>query len=144
MPFGVTNALAALMDLMNWVFKPFLDKFVSMSVDDILVNSKSFAEHEQHLRMVLQILRDRRLYAKLKKYEFWLSSVTFLGQIISEDGVSVDPHKIKAIVNWSRSTNVTKVKSFIGLAEYYRRFVKYFSKIATPLTQLRRKNVPFE
>ena len=84
---------------MNQVFKPFSDEFVIVLIDDILVYFKSFAEHEQHLRMVLQTLRDRRLYAKLKKCEFWLSSVTFLGHIISVDGVSVDPHKVEAIVN---------------------------------------------
>ena len=144
MPFGVTNAPAAFMDLMNRVFKPFLDEFVIVFIDDILVYSKSFAEHEQHLRMVLQTLRNKRLYAKLKKCEFWLSSVTFLGHIISVDGVSVDPHKIEAIVNWPRPTNVTEVRSFMGLAGYYRRFVKDFSRIAIPLTQLTRKNVPFE
>ena len=94
--------------------------------------------------MVLKILRDRRLYAKLKKCKFWLSNVTFLGHIIGVDGVFVDPHKVKAIVNWPRPTNVTKIRSFIGLARYYRRFVKDFSKIATPLTQLTRKNIPFE
>ena len=85
--------------------------------------------HEQHLKMVLQTLRDRRLYAKMKKYEFWLSSVTFLGHIISVDGVSVDPHKVEAIVNWSRPTNVIEVKSFMGLVGYYRRFVKDFSNL---------------
>ena len=132
------------MDLMNRVFKPFLDEFVIVFIDDILVYSKSIAEHEQHLRMVLQTLRRRKLYAKLKKCEFWLPSVTFLGHVISVDGVSVDPHKIEAIVNWPRPTNVTEVRSFMGLAGYYRRFVKDFSRIATPLTQLTRKNIPFE
>ena len=94
--------------------------------------SKSFAEYEQHLRMVLQTLRNKRLYPKLKKCEFWLSIVTFLGHIISVDGVSIDPHKVETIVNWPRPTNVTGVKSFMGLAGYYRRFVKDFSKITIP------------
>ena len=134
MPFGVTNAPATFMDLMNWVFKPFLDEFVIIFIGDILVYSKSFAEYEQHLRIVLQTLRNRSMYAKLKKCDFWLSSVTFWGHIISVDGVSVDPHKVKAIANWPRPTNVTEVQSFMGLAGYYQRFVKDFSKIATPLT----------
>ena len=93
MPFGVTNA-HAFMELMNQVYKPFIDEFFIVFIDDILVYSKIFKEHEQHLRMVLQTVRDRRLYAKLKKYEFWLSSVTFLGHIISVDKVSIDPHKV--------------------------------------------------
>ena len=144
MPFGVTNAPAAFMDLMNRVFKPFLDEFVIVFIDDILVYSKSIAEHEQHLRMVLQTLRDGRLYVNLKKCEFWLSSIAFLRHIISVDEVSIDPHKVETIVNWPRSTNVTEVQSFIGLIGYYRRFVKDFFNIATPLTQLTQKNVPFE
>ena len=102
MPFRITNAPAAFMDLMNWVFKPFLDEFVIVFIDDILVYSKSFEEHEQHLRMVLQTLRRRRQYAKLKKCEFWLSSVIFLRHIIIVYGVFVDPHKVKAILNWPR------------------------------------------
>ena len=99
------------MDLMNRVFQPFLDGFVIVFIDNILVYSKSFAEHEQHLRMCLQTLRNRRLYTKLNKYEFWLSSVTFLGHIISMDGVSIDPHKVETIVNWPSPTNVTKVET---------------------------------
>ena len=118
MPFGVTNAPVTFMDLMNWVFKLFLDEFVNIFIDDILVNSKSIVEYEQQLSKVLQTLRDRRLYAKLKKCEFWLSSVIFLGYIISVDGVSIDPHKVETIVNWPRSTNVTGIQSFMGLAGY--------------------------
>ena len=108
MSFVVTNVPIAL-DLMNQVFKFFLDEFVIVFIGDILVYFKSIAEHELHLRMVLQTLQNRRLYAKLKKCEFWLSSITFLGHIISVDGVSVDPHKVEAIVNWLRPTNVTEV-----------------------------------
>ncbi|XP_028064662.1 uncharacterized protein LOC114267799 [Camellia sinensis] len=90
------------------------------------------------------MLRGKKLYAKLSKYEFWLDSVAFLGQEIDKDGISVDPQKIEAIVDWPRPTNVSEVRSFLGLASYYRRFVKDFSKFALPLTQLTQKNVPFD
>ena len=129
---------------MNQVFKSFLNEFVIVFINDILVYSKSFSKHEWHLRMFLQTLRSRRLYAKLKKCEFWLSTVTFLGHIISVDGVSINSHKVETIMNWPRPTNVTEVRSFMGLTGYYRRFVKDFSRITTLLTQLTQKNVPFE
>ncbi|GKV48180.1 hypothetical protein SLEP1_g55007, partial [Rubroshorea leprosula] len=144
MPFGLTNAPAAFMDLMNRVFKAYLDKFVVVFIDDILVYSRSNAEHEEHLRLVLQILREKKLYAKLKKCEFWLDRVAFLGHVVSKDGISVDPDKVKAIVEWSQPTNVTEVRSFLGLAGYYRRFVEGFSHIAMPLTKLTQKEVKFE
>jgi hypothetical protein len=135
MPFGLTNALAVFMDLMNRVFHEYLDSFVIVFIDDILVYSKSQEKHEEHLRIVLQILRDRKLFAKLKKCEFWMDRVVFLGHVISRDGITVDPSKIEAVVNWVRSTNVSEVRSFLGLAGYYRRFVEGFSCIATPLTR---------
>lgn len=144
MPFGLTNAPAVFMDLMNRVFKPYLDKFVVVFIDDILVFSRSLSEHEEHLRKVLEVLRENQLYAKLKKCEFWLKEVAFLGHIISENGVSVDPEKIKAIMEWPRPTNVPEVRSFMGLAGYYRRFVQDFSKIALPITRLVKKSVKFE
>ncbi|OMO58913.1 reverse transcriptase [Corchorus capsularis] len=144
MPFGLTNAPAAFMDLMNRVFKDYLDKFVVVFIDDILVYSKSMEEHGEHLRLVLQILREKKLYAKFKKCEFWLDSVAFLGHVVSKDGISVDPEKVKAIVEWSRPTNATEVRSFLGLAGYYRRFVEGFSSIAMPMTKLTRKGAKFE
>ena len=144
MPFGLTNAPAVFMDLMNRVFHEYLDSFVIVFIDDILVYSKSQEEHEEHLRIVLQILRDRKLFAKLKKCEFWMDRVVFLGHVISRDGITVDPSKIEAVVNWVRPTNVSEVRSFLGLAGYYRRFVEGFSCIATPLTRLTRKNAKFE
>ncbi|XP_028120977.1 uncharacterized protein LOC114318317 [Camellia sinensis] len=144
MPFGVTNAPAAFMDLMNRVFKPYLDEFVVVFIDDILIYSKSAEAHEDHLRLILQTLREKKLYAKLKKCEFWLQEVAFLGHVVIKEGVSVDPHKVEAIVNWPTPTNVTEIRSFMGLAGYYRRFVQNFSKIAVPLTQLTRKGVAFE
>ncbi|XP_056168682.1 uncharacterized protein LOC130138489 [Syzygium oleosum] len=144
MPFGLTNAPAAFMDLMNRVFKEYLDKFVIVFIDDILVYSKSSEEHQQHLRIVLQTLRDHKLYAKLSKCEFWLTRVAFLGHVISGEGISVDPAKIEAVMNWPRPTTVTEVRSFLGLAGYYRRFVEKFSAIAMPLTRLLKKDMKFE
>nr|GEY08225.1 putative reverse transcriptase domain-containing protein [Tanacetum cinerariifolium] len=143
MPFGLTNAPAVFMDLMNRVFHEFLDKFVIMLIDDILVFSKSKEEHEDHLRTVLQILRQEKLYAKFSKCEFWLSSVAFLGHIVLAEGITMDPAKVEAITKWPRPTSVTEVRSFLGLAGYYRRFVEGFSRLALPLTKLMRKGEKF-
>ena len=128
MPFGLTNASATFMDLMNRVFQPYLDRFVIIFIDDILVYSGSSEEHSEHLRIVLQTLRERQLYAKLSKCQFWLDRVAFLGHVISAEGVSVDPQKIEAVVNWKPPKNVSEVRSFLGLARYYRKFVEGFSK----------------
>ena len=144
LPFGLTNAPAAFMDLMNRVFKPYLDKFVVVFIDDILIYSKIHVEHGERLRIVLQTLRTHQLYAKLSKCEFWLNSVSFLGHVISKEGVRVDPKKVEAVSNWSRPTNVTEIHNFLGIAGYYRRFVKDFSRIYAPLTRLIRKQVKFE
>ena len=143
MPFGLTNAPAAFMDLMNRVFRQFLDKCVVVFIDDILVYSKGKEEHARHLQAVLQTLREHQLYAKLKKCEFWMYSVSFLGHVISEEGVAVDPRKVEAVVNWGRPTTKTEVRSFLGMAGYYRRFVENFSKIAVPLTKLTQKHAQF-
>ncbi|KAA0058399.1 pol protein [Cucumis melo var. makuwa] len=143
MSFGLTNAPAVFMDLMNRVFREFLDTFVIVFIDDILIYSKTEAEHEEHLRMVLQTLRNNKLYAKFSKCEFWLKQVSFLGHVVSKAGVSVDPAKIEAVTGWTRPSTVSEVRSFLGLAGYYRRFVENFSRIATPLTQLTRKGAPF-
>ena len=144
MPFGLTNAPAAFMDLMNRVFRPYLDQFVVVFIDDILVYSKDEQEHEQHLNIVLQTLRDKKLYAKISKCDFWLKEISFLGHIVSAEGIRVDPVKIEAVVNWKPPRSVTEVRSFLGLAGYYRRFVKGFSVIASLLTKLLRKGVLFE
>ena len=144
MPFGLTNAPAAFMDLMNRVFCPYLDPFVVVFIDDILVYSKDAQEHEHHLRIVLQTLRENQSFAKLSKCDFWLKEVSFLGHIVSAEGIRVDLVKIEAIVNWKPPRNVTEVRSFLGLAGYYRRFVQGFSVIASSLTRLLRKGVKFE
>ena len=144
MLFGLTNAPAAFMDLMNRVFRPYLDQFVMVFIDDILVYSKNAQEHEHHLRIVLQTLRENRLFAKLSKCDFWLKEVSFLGHIVSAEGIRVDPVQIEAIVNWKPPRNVTEVRSFLGLAGYYRRFVQGFSVIASSLTRLLWKGVKFE
>ncbi|KAL0536321.1 hypothetical protein IC582_025265 [Cucumis melo] len=134
MSFGLTNAPAVFMDLMNRVFKDFLDSFVIVFIDDILIYSKTEAEHEEHLHQVLETLRANNLYAKFSKCEFWLRKVTFLGHVVSSEGVSVDPAKIEAVTNWPRPSTVSEIRSFLGLAGYYRRFVEDFSRIASPLT----------
>ncbi|KAL4014045.1 hypothetical protein IC575_026235 [Cucumis melo] len=134
MSFGLTNAPAVFMDLMNRVFREFLDTFVIVFIDDILIYSKTEAEHEEHLRMVLQTLRDNKLYAKFSKCEFWLKQVSFLGHVVSKAGVSVDPAKIEAVTGWTRPSTVSEVRSFLGLADYYRRFGKV---VAYPSRQLK-------
>ena len=144
MPFGLTNAPIAFMDLMNRVFRPYVDQFVVVFIDDILVYSKDAQEHEQHLKKVLQKLREKKLYAKLSKCDFWLKEVSFLGYIVSVEGIRVDPTKIEAVVNWKPPRNVTEVRNFLGLAGYYRRFVRGFSVIASLLTKLLRKGIKFE
>ena len=144
MPFGLTNAPAAFMELMNRVFRPYLNKFVVVFIDDILVYSRDEQEHEQHLKIVLQTLREKKLYAKLSKCDFWLKEVSFLGHIVSAEGIRVDPAKIEVVVNWKPPQNVTEVRSFLGLAGYYRTFVKGFFVIASLLTKLLRKGVKFE
>ncbi|GAU51374.1 hypothetical protein TSUD_413070 [Trifolium subterraneum] len=143
MPFGLTNAPAVFMDYMNIIFQPYLDKFVVIFIDDILIYSKDPQEHAEHLRIVLNILREKQLYAKLSKCEFWLSEVKFLGHVISKGGVSVDPSKVEAVLNWERPRTVSEVRSFLGLAGYYRRFILGFSEIALPLTRLTRKGAAF-
>nr|GEY55026.1 reverse transcriptase [Tanacetum cinerariifolium] len=119
------------------------DKFIIVFIDGILVFSKSKEEHEDHLRTVLQTLQQKKLYAKFSKCEFWLSSVAFLGHIVSAEGITMDPAKVEAITKWPRPTSVTEVHSFLGLAGYYRRFVEGFSRLALPLTKLMRKGEKF-
>jgi hypothetical protein len=143
MSFGWTNAPAFFMHLMNKVFMDYLDTFVVIFIDDILIYSKSEAEHGKHLRLVLQRLREHKLYAKLSKCEFLIDEVPFLGHVISKGGIVVDPGKVKDVLDWVVPQTVKEVRSFLGLAAYYRRFIENFSKIAKPLTSLLEKGVDF-
>jgi hypothetical protein len=130
MSFELTNAPAYFMYLMNKVFMEYLDKFVVVFINDILIFSKNEEDHDEHLRVVLQKLRENQLYAKLSKCEFWLKEVSCLGHIISEGGISVDPSKVKDVLSWKTLQNVSDIGSFLGLARYYRRFIEGFSKIS--------------
>ncbi|WVZ48619.1 hypothetical protein U9M48_000040 [Paspalum notatum var. saurae] len=143
MSFGLTNAPAFFMYMMNSVFMNELDKFVVVFIDDILIYSKSEKEHEEHLKIVLTRLREHKLYAKFSKCAFWLKEVSFLGHILSEKGVAVDPSKVKDVLNWKQPETVTEIRSFLGLAGYYRRFIKDFSKTAKPMTSLTKKNAKY-
>nr|GEU91256.1 putative reverse transcriptase domain-containing protein [Tanacetum cinerariifolium] len=143
-PFGLTNVPAVFMDLMNQVCKPYLDKFVIVFIEDILVYSKDEEEHGKHLKSILELLRKERLYANFSKCDFWLDSVQFLGHVIDRNGVHVDPAKIKAIRNWAASTTPTEVKQFLGLAGYYRSFIEGFSLISKPLTKLTQKDKKYK
>jgi hypothetical protein len=144
MSFGLTNALAYFMNLMNKVFMEYLDRSVMVFIEDILIYSKSVSDHEEHLRFVLQKLRDNQLYAKYNKCEFWIDEVPFLGHIIYNDGILVDPAKVKEIVEWGIPSTVTEVRSFLGLAGYYWQFIEGFSKIAKPMTSLLEKGREFK
>nr|GEW31559.1 putative reverse transcriptase domain-containing protein [Tanacetum cinerariifolium] len=144
MPFGLTNAPAVFIDLMNRVCKPYLDKFVIIFIDDILVYSKSKDEHEVHLRLVLELLKKEELYARFSKCEFWLQEVQFLGHVVNQSGIHVDPSKIEAVKYWKAPTTPSEIRSFLGLAGYYRCFIANFFKIAKPLTSLTQKNKKYE
>jgi len=143
MSFGLTNAPAVFMEAMNRMLHEYLDDFVVVFLDDILIYSKSEEEHERHLRLVLDALRKNQFYAKLKKCAFWLFEVAFLGHVINQHGILVDPKNVASVVSWQRPTTLTEIRSFLGLAGYYRRFVQDFSCIAKPLTRLTEKGVPF-
>ncbi|XP_016702235.1 uncharacterized mitochondrial protein AtMg00860-like [Gossypium hirsutum] len=131
------------MDLMNQVFQPYLDQFIVVSIDHILVYFKTEDEHDEYLRVVLQILREKKLYAKFNKCEFLLREVTFLRHIVSAKGIQVDPRKIEAVLDWKQPKNISEIYSFLDLVGYYRLFVEGFSLIVAPLTKLLRKGVLF-
>ncbi|GJU02776.1 putative reverse transcriptase domain-containing protein [Tanacetum coccineum] len=143
MPFGLTNAPAVFMDLMNRVCKPYLDKFVIVFIDDILIYSKNKQEHEEHLKLILELLKKEELYAKFSKCEFWIPKVQFLGHVIDSEGIYVDPVKIESIKDWASPKSPTEICQFLGLAGYYRRFIEGFSKITKPMTKLTQKKVKF-
>ncbi|GJW80974.1 putative reverse transcriptase domain-containing protein [Tanacetum coccineum] len=128
MPFGLTNAPAVFMDLMNGVCKPYLNKFVIVFIDDILIYSRNKVEHANHLRIILELLKKEKLYAKFSKCDFWIRIVQFLGHLIDSQGLHVDPAKIEAVKNWASPTTPTEIRQFLGLTGYYRRFIKDFSK----------------
>lgn len=132
------------MDIMNRIFHPYLDQFVIVFIDNILIYSEDKEKHVEYLRVLLQILRDRKLYAKFIKCEFWMDEIIFLGHVVSAAGIRVDPQKIESIVKWEQPTSVFEVRNFLGLYIYYRRFVEGFSKISLPLTSLKKKNTKFE
>lgn len=144
LPFGLTNAPASFMQLMQEIFQPFLDNFVIVFLDDILIYSKSLKEHKYHLSQVLQKLREHKLYAKLEKCELIKHKVGFLGHVVSDQGIEMEDGKIKAIASWPVLKSTEDVRSFLGLAGYYRRFIKDFSKISSPLTDLIHKGVAYE
>jgi hypothetical protein len=143
MSFGLTNAPAYFMYLMNSVFMPELDRFIVVFIDDILIYSKNLEDHARHLHVVLQRLRDHHLYAKFSKCEFWLDTVKFLGHTISSDGISVDLSKVQEVLDWKPPTSIHQIRSFLGLAGYYRRFIPDFSRIAKPMTELPKKGIKF-
>jgi hypothetical protein len=143
MSFGLTNALAYFMYLMNKVFMEYLGKFVMVFIDDILIYSRNEEEHEEHLRLVLHKLWEHRLYAKLSKCEFWMKQVAFLGHVISKGGISVDPSKVQDVLSWNAPTSVGDILSFLRLAGYYWRFIEGFSKMSKLMTELPKKDRKF-
>ncbi|GKF79079.1 putative reverse transcriptase domain-containing protein, partial [Tanacetum coccineum] len=140
MPFGLNNAPAVFMDLMNRLCKPYLDKFVIVFIDDILIYSRNREKHANHLRIILELLKKEKLYAKFSKCDFWIHITQFLRHLIDSQGLHVDPTKIEAVKNWRSPTTPTEIRQFLRLAGYYRRFIKDFSKIAKSLTELTQKN----
>ncbi|GJT72139.1 hypothetical protein Tco_1031425 [Tanacetum coccineum] len=144
MPFGLTKSPAVFMDLMNRVCKPYLDKFVIVFIDDILIYSRDEKEHEEHLKTILELLKKEELYAKFFKCEFWIHTVKFLGHVIDSSGIHVDPTKIEAVKNWASPTTPSEIRRFLGLANYYRRFIEGFSKIAKPMTELTQTDRKFD
>lgn len=143
MPFGLTNAPSTFMRLMNHVLRAYIGKFVVVYFDDILIHSKCLDEHVKHLKCVLEVLRKERLYANLKKCTFCMDKVIFLGFVVSSKGIEVNEEKVKAIKDWPTPKSVTEVRSFHGLVSFYRRFVRDFSSIAAPLTEVIKKDRGF-
>jgi hypothetical protein len=143
MSFGLTNAPAAFMEAMNRMLHEFLDDFVVVFLDNILIYSKTEEEHERHLCLVLGALGKNQFYGKLYKCAFWLSKVAFLVHVINQHGIAVDPKNVAVVVEWKGPSSVSEIRSFLGLAGYYRRFMPNFSRITKPLTRLLEKGVLF-
>ena len=139
MPFGLTNAPATFQSYMNHVFREQLRKFVLVFFDDILIYSRTWSDHLQHLDMVLGIMKAQSLYAKASKCEFGMTEILYLGHIIGADGVKVHQEKIQAILDWPPPKNISELRGYLGLCSYYRRFVRGFSQLASPLTDLTKK-----
>ena len=136
MPFGLTNATVIFMCLMNNVMHKYLDKFVVVFIDDILIYSKYEEEHKEHLKIVLQELREHQLFAKFNKCDLFKNKIQYLSHVVTKEGILVDPKKIKAIEYWLVPKDVTNVRSFMGITSYYQRFIEGFSRIANPITSL--------
>ena len=144
MPFGLTNALATFQAYINNILRKYFDVFVVVYLDDILVYSKTYEEHIQHVHLILTALRDANLRIKVEKTEFHKKEVKFLGYIVSREGLKMDSKKIEAITSWPKPTTVKEVQSFLGFTNFYRQFIKDYSKIATLLTNLTKKDQVFE
>ncbi|GJY67425.1 putative reverse transcriptase domain-containing protein [Tanacetum coccineum] len=142
--FGLTNAPAVFMDLMNRVCKPYLDKFMTVFIDDILIYSKTKQEHEEHLKLILELLKKEELYAKFSKCEFWIPKVQFLDHVIDSNGIHMDPAKIDSIKDWASPKTATDIRQFLGIVRHYRRFIEGFSKIAKSMTKITQKKVNFD
>jgi hypothetical protein len=143
LPFGLTNAPGVFMSLMNGVFRKYLDKFIQVFIDDILIYSCTTEDHDEHLHLVLQCLRGHKLYGKLSKCSFYQSRIHYLGHVISDEGITVDLAKVEAIMEWPVPMNIMEVCSFMGLAGYYQWFVEGFSKLANLIMELQKKNKKF-
>jgi len=144
MPFGLTNAPATFMRLMNDVLRPFLDDFVIVYLDDILIFSKTWEEHLKHVKQILDVLKREKLYVKLSKCEFGKTSLNYLGHIVGGGELRIDPSKVAVIVNWPKPKSATEVRIFLGVAQYWRKFISNFSSIATPLHALTGLNKVFQ
>ena len=143
MLFGVTNAPSMFMCLMNQVLRAFIGKFVVVYFDDILIYTKNLTEHLDHLRNILSVLRSEKLYTNLKKCAFCIEKIVFLGYVVTTQGIEMDEKKVKAIRDWPTPKLVSEVRSFHGLANFYKRFVKDFSTIVAPLNEVVKKLVGF-
>jgi len=144
MPFGLTNALATFCILMNDIFREWLDDFVIVYIGDLLIYSGSMEKHVEHLQKVFQKLKENKLYAKFEKCEFGVMEVDFLGHRITQEGLKMDDHKVKAILDWEPPRSVSALRSFLGLAFYYRKFIKNFAKIVAPLINLWKSSETYE